>query len=75
MNVTEYLHRRLKLQQRLLVLKYFLYFLQQIVDDFLRQIDERHIFRVLPFIIYNFVVQIVDNDVHDEFNLVRHISF
>ena len=75
MNVTEYLDRSLKLQQRLLVLEYFLYFLEQKVDDFLRQIDERHIFGVLPFIVNNFVVEVVDNDVHDEFDLVDHISF
>lgn len=75
MNVTEYLDRSLKLQQRFLIFKYFLYLLEQKVNDLLWQIDEWHIFGILSFIVDNFVVEVVDNDVHDEFDLILLLSF
>lgn len=75
MNVTEYLDRSLKLQQRFLIFKHFLYLLKQKVDDLLWQIYEWHIFGILSFIVDNFVVEVVDNDVHDEFDLILQISF
>lgn len=74
-NITEYLDWGLKLQQRFFIFEYFLYLLEQKVDNLLRQIDERHIFGILAFIVNNLVVEVVDNDVHNELHLIYHISF
>jgi len=75
MNITEYLDRSFKLKQRLLVLEHFLHLLKQKVNDLLGQIDERNIFGIFSFVIDNFVVEVIDNDVHNEFDLIDHISF
>ena len=45
------------------------------VDDFLGQVNEWYVFRILSFVINNFIVQVVDNDVHYKFLLVSHIGF
>ena len=72
-NISENLHRRLELKQRLLILKYFLNLLQQVINNFLRQIHEWDVLRVLPLVSDDLVVEIVDNDVHDEPLLVLHV--
>lgn len=72
--VTEDLHRRLEHQQWLLVLEYFLDLLEKVLDDLLGQVDEWYILWILSLVINNFVVKVVDNDIGNEFLLVRHIG-
>lgn len=74
-NIPEYLDRSLKLKQRPLVFKYFLDLLEQKVDNLLREVDERHIFWVFSLVIDYFIIEVVDDDIHDEFHLINHVSF
>lgn len=73
-DVAKDLDRGLELKQRLLVLENFLGFLQQIIYDLLWQIYKWHILWILSLVIYNFIVEVVDDDIHDELLLVKHIG-
>ena len=70
MDVTKDLYWRLELKEWFFIFKYFLYFFEQMIDYFLGQVDEWNIFGILALIVHNLVIQVVDNDVHDEFLLV-----
>lgn len=72
-DVSENLDGRLELKERLLFLENAGDLLEQEADDLLGQVYEWHVLGVLPLVVHNFVVQVVNNHVHDEVAFIHHV--
>jgi len=73
MDVAEYLNRCLEQKEWFLLFENFLSFLQKEVDDFLWQVNKWYILRVLSLVVHYFIVKVVDDNIHNKFQLVLHI--
>ena len=71
-DVAEDLDGRLELDEGLLLLEYSRYTLDQKLNHFTRQLNDRHVLRVLGLVEHDVVVEVVDDDVHDEARLLGH---
>ena len=71
-NITKDLDGRLELDECLLVLEDFLGTLNQKLDHFTWQVNNGYILGVLGLVRDNIIIQIVDDDVHDEHGLLLH---
>ena len=65
-DVTEDLDGCFKLKEWLFIFKYFLYLFQQVINYLLWQVDEWYVLRILSLVVHDFIVQVEDNNVHNE---------
>jgi hypothetical protein len=72
-DVSENFDRGLKLIERLFILEHFLSLLDEELDHLNWEVDERDRLGILLSIMDNLVVEVVNEDVHDEGHLIIHI--
>ena len=75
MNVSKNLHWCFKLNKWLFIFKAFLNLFDKEINHFVRQVNEGYTLGILLPITDDFMVEVVDDDVHDEHHLVVQILF